>query len=406
MLFPGNKLDRLQAVLPAACLAGGVAAVWSLHGTLGLASGALLIAAALAILLLRQLEHRTQIRALLTQHSSFVPAPSRLFAYSGYLMLQLTHLGMACGYAWMPLGLWSIDQAVSTGKWRPLWKLALASSLCFLSGHPPSWFTFCACMLAYAAFCSMRWKALTWTAAALVYSCLLSMVQILPTWEASALKEIHENYGAGIKNPIFYISYLIPNYFDFDIRTPPFTNLAFEYLYLGAPAFFGLLWLLSHPTALRRGLPILGIGIASAILLTNPYDLVWNTIKYSSLLAQICRSWQFLAGISVAAAGLAAVGLDTFLNRERRPLPRWITPFTTALLAAWSARQVWMWRPGGPAECGVAVPLDDYVLLLTERLKPYGVAVTRVGQGVPIGGALDVLDDGTLAAALRARRPS
>jgi recombination protein RecR len=32
------------------------------------------------------------------------------------------------------------------------------------------------------------------------------------------------------------------------------------------------------------------------------------------------------------------------------------------------------------------------------------VTVTRVGQGVPMGGALDVLDDGTLAAALRARR--
>ena len=43
---------------------------------------------------------------------------------------------------------------------------------------------------------------------------------------------------------------------------------------------------------------------------------------------------------------------------------------------------------------------------LTDRLKPLGVAVTRVAQGVPIGGALDVLDDGTLAAALRARRPS
>jgi recombination protein RecR len=42
---------------------------------------------------------------------------------------------------------------------------------------------------------------------------------------------------------------------------------------------------------------------------------------------------------------------------------------------------------------------------LTDRLRPTGVAVTRVGQGVPIGGALDVLDDGTLAAALRARRP-
>ena len=42
---------------------------------------------------------------------------------------------------------------------------------------------------------------------------------------------------------------------------------------------------------------------------------------------------------------------------------------------------------------------------LTDRLRPFGVIVSRVGQGVPIGGALDVLDDGTLAAALRGRRP-
>jgi recombination protein RecR len=43
---------------------------------------------------------------------------------------------------------------------------------------------------------------------------------------------------------------------------------------------------------------------------------------------------------------------------------------------------------------------------LTDRLRPTGVAITRLAQGVPIGGALDVLDDGTLAAALRSRRPS
>jgi recombination protein RecR len=42
---------------------------------------------------------------------------------------------------------------------------------------------------------------------------------------------------------------------------------------------------------------------------------------------------------------------------------------------------------------------------LTDRLRPTGVAVTRLAQGVPMGGALDVLDEGTLAAALRARRP-
>ena len=43
---------------------------------------------------------------------------------------------------------------------------------------------------------------------------------------------------------------------------------------------------------------------------------------------------------------------------------------------------------------------------LLDRLRPFGVTVTRVGQGVPSGGALDVLDVGTLAAALRARRPA
>ena len=43
---------------------------------------------------------------------------------------------------------------------------------------------------------------------------------------------------------------------------------------------------------------------------------------------------------------------------------------------------------------------------LADRLHPLGVQVTKLAQGVPIGGALDVLDDGTLAAALRVRRPT
>ena len=41
---------------------------------------------------------------------------------------------------------------------------------------------------------------------------------------------------------------------------------------------------------------------------------------------------------------------------------------------------------------------------VAERLEPTGVAVTRLAHGVPVGGELDHLDDGTLAAALRARR--
>lgn len=41
---------------------------------------------------------------------------------------------------------------------------------------------------------------------------------------------------------------------------------------------------------------------------------------------------------------------------------------------------------------------------IVERLKGRAVAVTRLAHGVPVGGELDYLDDGTLAAALRSRR--
>jgi recombination protein RecR len=41
---------------------------------------------------------------------------------------------------------------------------------------------------------------------------------------------------------------------------------------------------------------------------------------------------------------------------------------------------------------------------VAERLAGMGVTVTRLAPGVPVGGELDYLDDGTLAAALAARR--
>jgi recombination protein RecR len=41
---------------------------------------------------------------------------------------------------------------------------------------------------------------------------------------------------------------------------------------------------------------------------------------------------------------------------------------------------------------------------LADRLAPSGVKISRLAQGVPIGGELDYLDDGTLTAALKARR--
>ena len=42
---------------------------------------------------------------------------------------------------------------------------------------------------------------------------------------------------------------------------------------------------------------------------------------------------------------------------------------------------------------------------VADRLERYPVRLTQLAHGLPVGGELDYLDEGTLAQALRARRP-
>lgn len=65
---------------------------------------------------------------------------------------------------------------------------------------------------------------------------------------------------------------------------------------------------------------------------------------------------------------------------------------------------------GGVREVILALPatVDGQTTAhyLAERLSGSGAEVTLLARGVPVGGELDWLDDGTLAQALRARRPA
>ncbi len=67
-------------------------------------------------------------------------------------------------------------------------------------------------------------------------------------------------------------------------------------------------------------------------------------------------------------------------------------------------------RDGGVTEVILALPAtvegQTTAHYIAERLAPLGVAVTSLARGVPVGGELDWLDDGTIAQALRARRPA
>ena len=67
-------------------------------------------------------------------------------------------------------------------------------------------------------------------------------------------------------------------------------------------------------------------------------------------------------------------------------------------------------RGGGVTEVILALPatVDGQTTAhyLAERLASSGVSLTMLARGLPVGGELDWLDDGTIAQALRARRPA
>ncbi|MFN3352219.1 MAG: recombination mediator RecR [Brevundimonas sp.] len=67
-------------------------------------------------------------------------------------------------------------------------------------------------------------------------------------------------------------------------------------------------------------------------------------------------------------------------------------------------------RSGAVKEVVLALPatVDGQTTAhyLAERLKDSGVEITSLARGVPVGGELDWLDDGTIVQALRARRPA
>ena len=67
-------------------------------------------------------------------------------------------------------------------------------------------------------------------------------------------------------------------------------------------------------------------------------------------------------------------------------------------------------RSGDVSEVILALPatVDGQTTAhyLSDRLAGTGVSITSLARGVPVGGELDWLDDGTIAQALRARRPA
>ncbi len=273
-----------------------------------------------------------------------------VYAYSGYAMTQLQHFGLMVAYTWMPVGFMGIDEAAERGSWKPLWKTAVASALAFLGGYPPVWIAFVVAAGGYALFSRGTLKTALWASAALLFGLAICGVQLLPSWDASRLRGHTPSYGLGIKDPMFFVSYLIANFYDFGLDRPVLTNLGMEYLYLGIPGVLGILlaflpgvWKKSR----RALLAALVMGGLSLIFVTNPYNLVWNSIEWSPLLGDVIRSYYHLAGMAPAFALLAAIGLDAFLQREGRN-PNWLWRVAIAAMVLSIGYEFFRWLSTDP----------------------------------------------------------
>lgn len=269
-----------------------------------------------------------------------------VYAFSGYMMLQLQHFGLLAGFAWLPLALSGVDEAHEKLRTSAVLKIAVASAMCFLAGYTPFWVVFAVCVTTYAAARRNSWRVTAAAAGALGFSLGLCAVQLLPAMEASGQMVREPRYGSGIQDPGFFISHIAPNFYDFALNTPVQTNLGKEYLYLGAAGLTGLLLALTGRP--RAALAPLVMGAVAAVFVTNPFQLLSAALDQPSVLSQVVRDWYFLGGITAAVAALSAIGFDWYFRSARRTAPAWVSWTAIVLVGAWCIRLAIGWNPRGP----------------------------------------------------------
>jgi hypothetical protein len=309
-------------------------------------------------------------------------------ACSGYLLSQMNHLGVACGYVWIPFALWGVEQANRERRWHPLWKVSAASALCVLAGYPPTWLAFALVVLTYAVALSGRNRLVILTLAAIVFSGAVAAVQLFPAYEASTFKFPEDTFGS--ETPFgnrLYVALLLPNYFNQN-RTSNNENFEIsevDYLYLGVPVLFGALWLLG------RG-PFAGAGVALAIsgilffFIADPAGFVLRVIPHVPLAPELIRRHNLIAGIPIAAALFAASAVSDFLGQQARGVPAWLAWLWSAVVIAWSAALLSILQPFASGVGSIFYPTAALTILVSGlylyRAQPTNLVLALVALAI------------------------
>ena len=237
-----------------------------------------------------------------------------VFAFGGYMLWTIVHLGVLTALAWMPLAFWGIDQSVERRDWHPLWKTALASALFFLAGYPPSWAAFCLTIFVYALASRAHWRAAAGVTLAVAASALLAMAQILPMLEAQASMFAEPRYSGETRSAI--VPLLVANWLDLN-RGSSRHYLTVMYLYWGLAAIFAMGWAVRRHKIRPYAQP-LAVMAFGLFLVLDPHALVYWTIVRIPGLESALQAYNFYEGVAAMAALITAIGLSDFLESGSR----------------------------------------------------------------------------------------
>ncbi|MCL7455502.1 MAG: 6-pyruvoyl-tetrahydropterin synthase-related protein, partial [Anaerolineae bacterium] len=281
-------------------------------------------------------------------HLARIPAlvAAVVYVYLPYHLVDLYVRGALAeflAFAWYPLALWAFGSLVQPTRPSGLTRTALAALVlaALVATHSLSALIFAPVLLAYLALLLIRagsWRPAARVAVALTLSVALSAFYWLPVLAESQFVGLGSSASQGYRDHLVTSSDLVslqPAYgYPSESGATPTFPLGLAQLAILAAAPLLVFW---RDSERRIALLLLGVGLASAFMLTAISEPVWRLLEPA--LAFLQYPWRFQALTALATAFLAgALCMAAF--QALPDLPRWSMAAGLCLVVGASA----LWR--------------------------------------------------------------
>ncbi len=271
------------------------------------------------------------------------------FAFSGYLMAQLTNLPIVTGSVWLPLIMLLFVKTLE--RMRPIYAVLCGGAIAvqILAGHPQVVFYSLFTLAAYGLFrliqlwrdveVGMREKRreMTLLVAFLLFAVLIGLalaaVQIVPTWELKGQTARAGGLSYAMMTLFSFAPYNLLTFLFSNVLGNPVVGYVGEGVFEELHAYVGIVPLLLVPWCWAKKVRerhadffaiLAGVSLLQALGHYTPlYDLLVHVPGFNFF--RVPARWLFIATFSLAV--LAGYGIDTLLDGRARDDSRHFATF-------------------------------------------------------------------------------